>query len=523
MAKAPATQSALDMIRANHGSSIVFGGNENVTFNVNATSTGSLNLDDSIGCGGLPDGRLILWSGPESSGKTLGSLCYAKKKQGQKKRFLFIDAEATWDNTWAQSLGIRTDPEWCMISPESSGSKIFDLLCGKPASKKRKNAIPGILSDEIIKKMEQEGTPLGAIIVDSINMVAPPLEQDMESGEQQIGSLSRFLPPMLRRLTPLLSRYEIPCIFICQARTNIGQMHGDPLTVSGGKALMHAASLWIDSRKIGGSEIYAADDKDNEKPIGHQVRCKVRKNKVGPPGRKSELTIYYSKGIDVRPELVDQGIARGILRLEGNTIYYSGFPGGKIIHKTNAVAALYQDTKLAKQLLSDILAHRDNTLREQKKAIAEYIEQEPEDVIQGKVTVQNIEEEGKAQFVAGGEVQSHIKVQADGKRVDTLTGEILSVPLKEESSPIRDEEPQDDPEAGVTTFTSDEDDDATGIVIPVEETLPEETAPTLSSKPLAKGEEISITYLKKLAQDKKIPGWYKLSREDLIAALDKVK
>jgi recombination protein RecA len=531
MAKAQKT--ALDLIREAHGSGSVFGGNESVRYSVSATSTGSLNLDTAITCGGLPDGRLILWSGPESSGKTLGSLCFGKKKQQENKRVLFIDAECTWDHNWASMLGLKVDPEWMMVAQESSGIKIFDLLCGKPKSAKetgRKVAIPGILSEEILKQMESEGTPLGAIILDSINMVQPPLEMSMETGDQQIGSLSRFLPPVLRRITPLLKKFNIPMICICQARTNIGQMKGDPLTVSGGKALMHAASLWLDSRKIGGSDIFADGDSDGERPIGHQVRVKIRKNKVGPPGRKAELTIYYTKGIDLRPELLDQGLERGLIRHEGNSLHYSRFDGGRVVGKNNAIAAIFNDKKLAEQLLKDILNHKANSDREFKKANSDFVDENEEGVVEGDVVIKTIGTDEVAKVVSSSQVQSKIQVQPGGSKVDKRTGETVRLMLQTDDEVLSSEsaeEPSEDLETNIAAVDGDEE----------EETIVPTAIPSLAEKsftpsPISTATSSSVTDdvsflplkdLKDLGKELGIRGWYKLGTEELREAIKTAK
>lgn len=514
------TKTALDMIRDVHGSGAVFGGNENVHFSVSATSSGSLNLDAAVGCGGIPDGRLTLWSGPESSGKTLGALCFAKKKQQEKKRILFIDAECTWDHNWASMLGLKVDPDSMLVAQESSGTKIFDLLCGKPAGKKRKSSMPGILSEDILKQMEDEGSPLGCIILDSINAVVPPLEMDMETGDQQIGSLSRFLPPMLRRLTPLLKQYDIPMIVICQARTNIGQMRGDPLTVSGGKALMHAASLWLDSRKIGGSDIYANDDTNNDKPIGHQCRVKIRKNKVGPPGRKAEMTIYYTRGIDLRPELLEQGIERGLIKYEGNSLFYSGFEGGKVVGKNNAMAALFNNKKLAKRLLNDILSHRVNIDREAKRNSSDFIEETEEDIVEGKVNRKFKEEEdAPAKIVSSKEAEHKIEIRPDGTRVNTETGEILERTLDIEDEPITDDSPpEDDDEEEVASVEPSDDEDS----------KEEEEIKTIEPEKVKEAtqgdsevDNMTFKQLKDAAKDAGIKGWYKKSSDELREALKK--
>lgn len=60
---------------------------------VDAVSTGSIGLDDALGIGGLPRGRIIEIFGPESSGKTTLSLHAIAEAQRENGVCAFIDAE----------------------------------------------------------------------------------------------------------------------------------------------------------------------------------------------------------------------------------------------------------------------------------------------------------------------------------------------------------------------------------------------------------------------------------------------
>lgn len=378
-------QKALEEIRKVYGTSAVFRANEDYRADIPAITTGSFNLDDAIGVGGIPEGRLVLWSGPESSGKTLLSLCLARRVQSEAKgSVLYIDAEYTFNKKWTEGLGI--DLSKFYVAPTGSAVAAFELLNGKPKNKKRQNAIPGILTNEEWKKLN-----LKLVIIDSINALQPPLEEDAETGDILMAPMSRFLPPVLRRMTPILAETGITCIGILQSRTNIGQLYGDPLTVSGGKALMHAASVWVDFRKIGGSEI-TVGDKKKEPPIGHKIRAKVRKNKVSPPDRSAEITIFYDKGIDIRSELADQGVERGVIENSGNTYKYAALPNGKVIGKNKLEESILENKKIAKILLEDIKAHRVNSEKERKKDLKIDFVDEQSEPVNENITVDNKED-----------------------------------------------------------------------------------------------------------------------------------
>lgn len=211
-----------------HGKEGVYVGNEDMTTYSDVVSTGSHALDDAIGIWGLPRGRLIQFAGQESSGKTYMSLVLISEYQKMHPNnwALFIDAEYTFDPQWAKSLGVDLDR--IMVYRENIGSKIFERLTGKPSKTGNKKAKLGILD------MEKENpTGLGIVVLDSVACLQPPQEVSSEAGKQNMALLARFLPPELRKVTPLLSDTGIIFIAINQIRLDPGIMwgclHGDTL------------------------------------------------------------------------------------------------------------------------------------------------------------------------------------------------------------------------------------------------------------------------------------------------------
>jgi len=99
-------------------------------------------------------------------------------------------------------------------------------------------------------------------------------------------------------------------IFINQIRMKIGVMFGSPETTTGGNALKFYASMRLDIRRIG-----AIKDKDSV--IGNQTRIKVVKNKLAPPFRQIEVDIMYGQGISKTGEIIDLGVAAGLVEKSG--------------------------------------------------------------------------------------------------------------------------------------------------------------------------------------------------------------
>jgi len=342
-------------LKSKHGDEGITDGNEiePVDF-ANSIPTGSASLDDALGTWGLPRGYVVQYAGFESSGKTLMALTAIAEwqKKNPDNWAMFVDAEYTYDAAWAEALGVDVDR--LMVYKENVGTKIFDRIVGIPAKRNKhsdelKKAKPGILDMEI----ELGGTGLGLIVVDSVAAIQPPQEETSRSGKDNIALLARFLPPVLRKLTPMLARANVTLIMINQLRFRPDVMYGDPTMAPGGTALKFACAQMINFGVIGGKDsgIFDADDKDVK--IGHHVRAKVSKNKKAPPHRKAEFAIEYSKGVVQRSvELRDLSARYGIIQRPNNTIWI--FDGEKYKGK-GAMAAALQDDDLQKELIDRII------------------------------------------------------------------------------------------------------------------------------------------------------------------------
>ena len=71
---------------------------------IDAIPTGSFSLDEALGVGGVPRGRIIEIFGPESSGKTTLSLHIIREAQKKGGLCAFVDAEHALDPEYAKIL-----------------------------------------------------------------------------------------------------------------------------------------------------------------------------------------------------------------------------------------------------------------------------------------------------------------------------------------------------------------------------------------------------------------------------------
>jgi recombination protein RecA len=125
----------------------------------------------------------------------------------------------------------------------------------------------------------------------------------------------------------------------------IGVMFGSPETTTGGNALKFYASVRLDIRRTGSI-------KKGEEVIGNETKVKVVKNKVAPPFRQAEFDILYGEGISREGEIVDLGVAAGVIEKSGAWYSYGGNRIGQ--GKDNTRNYLKENPDLARSIEAQI-------------------------------------------------------------------------------------------------------------------------------------------------------------------------
>jgi len=293
--------------------------------NIDVIPTGSLGIDNALGVGGLPRGRVVEVFGPESSGKTTLTLHIIAEAQKKGGICAFIDAEHALDPEYAAKLGIKLDE--LLISQPDTGEQGLEIA----ESLVRSNSVD-------------------VVVIDSVAALAPRAEIEGDMGAQHVGLQARLMSQALRKLTALTAKSKTVVIFINQIRMKIGVMFGSPETTPGGNALKFYSSVRIDIRRI-------AQIKKGDESVGARTKVKIVKNKVAPPFQTTEFDIIFGEGISHEGELLALGEKFGFVKKSGASYTYTPSDGEEIKLGRGydaARTALRDDKKTSKNLEKDI-------------------------------------------------------------------------------------------------------------------------------------------------------------------------
>ena len=290
---------------------------------INTISSGSMLLDEALGVGGYPKGRIIEIYGPESSGKTTLALHAIAEAQKAGGIAAFIDAEHALDPVYAGNLGVDVANLW--ISQPDTGEQAL----------------------EITESLVRSGG-VDIIVVDSVAALTPQAEIEGDMGDSHMGLQARLMSQALRKLTGTISKSGTCLIFINQIRMKIGVMFGNPETTTGGNALKFYSSVRLEVRKI------ETISKGQDNAIGNRVRVKVVKNKVAPPFRRVELEIIFGKGISRTGSLLDGALAHGLITKSGSWYSYGEERIGQ--GRENAKQFLEDKPEIAEKIEAQIRA-----------------------------------------------------------------------------------------------------------------------------------------------------------------------
>ena len=340
--KRKALDAAMSQIEKQFGKGSVMKLGDFKSMEIEAISTGALNLDRALGIGGIPRGRIIEIYGPESSGKTTLALHAVAEAQKTGGEAAFIDAEHALDPSYAKKIGVDVD----------------NLIVSQPDT--------GEQALEIAEALIRSGA-IDIVVVDSVAALVPKAEIDGDMGDAHVGLQARLMSQALRKLAGTINKTNATIIFINQLREKVGVMFGNPETTAGGRALKYYASVRMDIRRI------EAIKQDGE-VVGNRTRVKIVKNKVAPPFREAEFDIVYGKGISKEGSVLDLAVDLDIIEKSGSWFSYNGEKIGQ--GRENVKRQLAENPKFMQEVEKKV---RDNFNKAFENALVEGEKEEDDD------------------------------------------------------------------------------------------------------------------------------------------------
>ena len=277
---------------------------------VEAISTGSLLIDDVLGIGGFPRGRVVELFGSEGAGKS--SLCFLTIADLQKKGGIagYIDAENAIDGEYVRKLGVQ-EASFIFSQPDSGEQGLA-----------------------VAEKMIEDGN-IDLIVIDSVAALVPKKELEGEIGDPVIALQARLMSQALRRLSSKVGKSKVCLVFINQIRENVGVLWGSPEVTPGGRALKFYASVRLQVKRK------TSVKNDKGVIVGDDVEVKVVKNKVAPPFRSCRVKMIWGKGYDESEGLVDLALQKGLVKNPKQGTYI--LSDGQEVRGREKVIQFYED------------------------------------------------------------------------------------------------------------------------------------------------------------------------------------
>lgn len=293
---------------------------------IEVLDTGIIALNNALGVGGLPKGRIVEIYGPEASGKTTITLIIiaALQKIDPNAIVAFIDVEHALDKKLAQNIGVDTE-RWLFAQPNNGEQAL-----------------------EAIVKIVESGK-VQVVVLDSVAHLTPKAELEGEMDDIQMGAQARIVGKAMRKLVHAISTSKCVVIFINQLREKLGS-YGSPETTPGGRALKFAASVRLDVRS-------KEPIMEGQRRIGNHLNIKVVKNKVAPPFEVAEVDLVFGKGVDSSKDLVKLAISSSIVSKNSNFLTYKDVKGNGIDNFLKALSDAGLKDTLEKEVQAYISTH----------------------------------------------------------------------------------------------------------------------------------------------------------------------
>ncbi len=326
------TDKWVETLRKNHGGAFDLGGAA-VPYEV--VSTGSLTLDLAVGVGGLVEGRIAEYWGPDGIGKTTFAIMAVAEAQRKHPRKLaaYIDMEHKFDKPWAAAHGV--DISRLLVFTPDTAEDVADAM-----------------------KDMLEGGKCCIVVLDSVGAMIPKVEIEKDAGEATMGTNAKIVTRMVKIAAGKAAAFGTPVIIINQVRANLS--YGADTTTGGGFALKHVSTMKFKFGRTG-TRPFTVKMGGEDVVVGHEIAIKVERNGVAPAYKTAIVTLfnqatakYGPLGVDKADEAATLGLRLGIVAQKGG--WYT-LPSGEVVQgREKVVAALRADPALVEQVRTEALA-----------------------------------------------------------------------------------------------------------------------------------------------------------------------
>lgn len=321
---------------------------------VTAISTGSISLDTALCSGGYPKGRITQLYGASASGKTVLSMIglFNAQKDDPSAKQVWLDAEQTFNSSWAETLGIDTK-KVVVVSGDhaTNGRDCFELLLGVPKEEAKTHILVGKKKEGLLDKIASKELNINFIVLDSLGAIIPPIEDVAAVGKAGMATLPRFLSKEFKKMSLEVYKANVPFIVINHKRDNLDPYSSMQHGFIGGNSYSHFLSVNLYVEPITKKEALILDDKENK--VGHTVRVTTEKSKFGPWPRRCEFKIDFRCGIvDTHEEIIQVALEKDII-IKPTTMSYE-FGDKKWVGMPKLVEAVKEDLELQNALVEKI-------------------------------------------------------------------------------------------------------------------------------------------------------------------------
>ena len=289
--------------------------------------------------GGIPRGRITMFAGKESSGKSTTALDIVKNAQilfqqewqdelaecnnfieenASKKSYkaqvdekkdrvkyltlrgplkvVYFDAEGTIDGDWAKRLGVDVENIWLVRLHTQTAEQFLDQ----------------------VMRVIRDTDDVGLVIIDSMAVLVPQLTHGESFEQKAMGGNAKVLTDFVNEACPVLGEKDIACVAIQQARDDFKNPYAD-FAIPGGNGLKLACSLIMTFQKGKYLDAAGQEQKNSfETPQGNIIWARIQKTKICKPDRRCGFyTLSYDYGVDVVADIIPMAIDLDVIEKAG--------------------------------------------------------------------------------------------------------------------------------------------------------------------------------------------------------------